>query len=241
MYKYIYLIQLCLFLSLISCNSSQTKQKENTQSDTATTDNQPPKDHNQANKHMHKHKFEDLVKNFESADRANWQKPEEVIKKLGNIKGKTVMDIGSGTGYFSFKLVEAGAKVIAADVNKKFREFIRQKQKERNVSEDQLRTLKLPYDSPRLASEEVDAVIIVNTYHHIENRKKYFNQVLEGLKSDGKLLVVDFKKEKTPHGPPLKMRLTVQEVKKELQEAGFSQVEIDMQLLPYQYTVLATK
>lgn len=239
MCKYTYLIHLCLFLSLMSCNSSQTKQEENTHGDTVATNKH--KDHNEANKHMHKRKFEDLVTNFESADRASWQKPEEVIKKLGDIKGKTVMDIGSGTGYFSFKLVEAGAQVIAADVNKKFREYIQQKQKERNVSEDQLRTLKLPYDSPKLESEEVDAVIIVNTYHHIENRKKYFNQVLEGLKSDGKLLVVDFKKEKTPHGPPLKMRLTVQEVKKELQEAGFSQVEIDMQLLPYQYTVLATK
>ena len=66
---------------------------------------------------MNKTSFEDLVKNFESADRNEWQKPDEVIRFLGDLKNKTIIDIGAGTGYFEFKMNEPSAKIIAADVD----------------------------------------------------------------------------------------------------------------------------
>lgn len=255
MRQFLPLLSLVLILGLVQCSSpkekdnkndntndsSQTNMKDSSQ----TADNQDGhkghKDHNAANKHMHKRSFEDLVKSFESEDRTKWQKPDEVIKKLGDVKDKTVMDIGSGTGYFSFKLVAQGAKVIAADVNDKFQGYIKQRKEKAKLRDEQLTTRKVPFDSPDLKAEEADHVMIVDTYHHIENRIDYFKKVLVGLKAGGKLLVVDFKKEETPHGPPLKMRLTAEEVKKELTEAGFTNIVIDNELLPYQYTVLAGK
>src|SRR5262250_2336948 len=66
-----------------------------------------------ANKHMHEMRFEDLVARFEDPARKEWQKPDEVIAGLGPLSGKTVADIGAGTGYFSFPTAARGAKVIA--------------------------------------------------------------------------------------------------------------------------------
>ncbi|HAS41956.1 MAG TPA: SAM-dependent methyltransferase [Microscillaceae bacterium] len=247
------LFLLALFLGFAQCNSSQKEDNTKDSSNTNMTDSSQTsghqnghkghgkEDHNQANKHMHKRSFEDLVKSFESEDRAKWQKPEEVLKKLGDLKGKTVMDIGSGTGYFSFKMAAQGAKVIAADVNDKFQGYIKQRKEKEKLTDEQLVARKVPYDSPNLEAEEADHVIIVDTYHHVENRVAYFKKVLAGLKRGGQLLVVDFKKEETPHGPPLKMRLTAEEVKKELTEAGFTNLVIDTELLPYQYIVLGKK
>ncbi|MCB0374922.1 MAG: class I SAM-dependent methyltransferase [Sinomicrobium sp.] len=196
-------------------------------------------DHNKSNIYMNRNAFDDLVKGFEAPDRALWQKPEEVIAMLGDIQGKTVMDIGAGTGYFSFRMAARGATVIAADVDERFLEYIETKKSETGVQS--VLTRKVPYDDPKLEENEADAVIIVDTYHHIENRVAYFRNVLKGLKPDGKLMVVDFKKEETPHGPPQDHRLQPDEVIAELRKAGFTDFKSNTTALAYQYIIIAVK
>lgn len=192
-----------------------------------------------ANQHMHKRSFGDLVKTFENRDRIEWQKPQQITESLGNLEGKTIADIGAGTGYFSFRLAEAGAKVLALDVDDRFLKYIKNKKIE--LGDSLIQTRKVPYDDPQLDSNSVDMVIIVDTYHHIENREKYFAKVLYGLKEGGQLIVIDFKKEETPHGPPLEMRVSGLDVLKELQQAGYSKTIIDVSSLPFQYKVVAKK
>ena len=108
------ILPLLLFAMLFSCN-------EKSQHEHGEHHNQGH-DHNRSNEHMNRRSFEDLVANFESEDRAAWQKPGSVIALLGDLQGKTVLDIGSGTGYFSFRLADKGARVVAADVDKRFQQ-----------------------------------------------------------------------------------------------------------------------
>ncbi len=193
---------------------------------------------NHANHHMNQRPFEELVAHFEDPARDEWQKPDAVMARLGNLKGKTVMDIGSGTGYFSFRMAKAGARVICADVDERFLDYIAQKVKEKNTwASSQIETRKVPFDSPALRSKEVDMVLIVDTYHHIENRIDYFREVRKGLKSDGRLVVIDFFKEDAPVGPPVDMKMSEEQVTTELRKAGFEHVEIDVETLPYQYII----
>jgi len=196
--------------------------------------------HGQANEHMNRSAFADLVASFESPDRAAWQKPDEVVAALGDLAGKTVMDIGSGTGYFSFRLAAAGAKVICGDVDERFLEHIAARKAELGLSDAQMELRKLPYDSSRLAPGEADLVLIVDTYHHIEDRVDYFSEVKAGLKPGGRLVVVDFFKRDVPVGPPVGMKLDEQTIVDELRRAGFQQFEIDGDLLPYQYIISAS-
>lgn len=194
---------------------------------------------NLANIFMNKRSFEELVQNFESEDRAESQKPEAVIGLFGNIQGKKIMDIGAGTGYFAFRMANRGADVIAADVDDRFLEYLENKITE--TKSTKVKTRKVEYEDPLLAKNEVDHVIIVNTYHHIDDRSIYFSKVVNGLKNKGSLMVVDFKKDKKCPGPPKRYRVTVENVKEELKKAGFDSFDVNTELLENQYVVIAHK
>lgn len=195
--------------------------------------------HGGANTHMNQRPFEDLVATFEEPGRDEWQKPAEVLAMLGDLRGKTVMDIGSGTGYFSFRLADAGARVICADVDERFLGYIREEKQRRNISDERMELRHVPYDSSTLKTAEADIVLIVDAYHHIQDRVDYFSEVRRGLKPGGKLVVIDFVKREVPPGPPVAMKLAEDEVAAELVRAGFSGLTINRDLLPYQYIVEA--
>ena len=126
--------------------------------------------HNSANEHMHENSTQELIQRFDSPERDAYQQPTKVLEYLGNLKGLKILDIGAGSGYFSFKLLNAGATVIAGDVNDEFLAHIKHKKETEFDNNPNLELRKLPFDSPALQAQEVDKVLIVNTYHHIENR-----------------------------------------------------------------------
>ena len=186
---------------------------------------------------MHRRPVEELIKNFESPERDAYQKPEKVLEYLGDVDGKKIMDIGAGSGYFSVKLADKGAQVIAADVNDEFLEALEKRIEENNLKNIELR--KIPYDSPGLATEEVDMVLIVNTYHHIENRSEYFEEVKKGTQKTGELVLIDFFKTEVPVGPSEGHKISIDQVVAELKEAGYSRFDVNVDLLPYQYIIRA--
>ncbi|HHP7242830.1 MAG TPA: class I SAM-dependent methyltransferase [Cyclobacteriaceae bacterium] len=190
-----------------------------------------------ANEYMHQSSQEDLIERFESPERDAYQQPEKVLKYLGKLKGKTIMDIGAGSGYFSVKLATKGANVIAADVNDGFLDYIKNRIENNNLKNIELR--KIPYDDPSINKDEVDMVLIVNTYHHIDNRSEYFKKVKRGIKKDGELIIIDFFKSDLPVGPPDDHKVSIDEVIAELKNSGYESFMIEVDLLPYQYIIKA--
>ena len=191
-----------------------------------------------ANAHMHRMDFEKLVARFEDPARAKWQQPKKVIEGLGPLAGKTVADIGAGTGYFAFPIAKKAAKVIAIDIDGRFLHYLEQKKAAQKGAANIETRLTAP-DSPGLNKAEADVVLIIDTFHHIEKRISYLKKIRKSLRKDGVLVIVDFKKEKTPQGPPLELRLAEQEVESELKAAGFALIPTDRTTLPYQYIIKA--
>jgi len=191
-----------------------------------------------ANAHMHKSSVEDLIERFESEERDAYQQPEKVLDYLGDVAGKSIIDIGAGSGYFSIKLARRGAQVITADVNEEFQAYVSLRRAEENL-EEQIETRLIPYDSPGLDSQEVDMALIVNTYHHIKNRVDYFSKVKTGLKKGGELVVVDFFKVTAPTGPPVDHKISMDVVIDELKKAGYKDIQAEVDLLPHQYIIRA--
>jgi 2-polyprenyl-3-methyl-5-hydroxy-6-metoxy-1,4-benzoquinol methylase len=199
------------------------------------------KHHGEVNEHMNERSFEDLVSHFESPERDAYQDPEKVITAIGNLIGKKVMDLGAGTGYFSFRMAGKGADVIAADADERFIEYLDKKIEKKSGLAGKVTSRKTTYDDPSLSSGEIDVFFTCNVYHHIENRVDYFKKVWEGTKPGGKIVIVDFRKEETEHGPPVDMRISSKQIIDELTSAGFSGFSVNDELLKEQIIVMGVK
>jgi SAM-dependent methyltransferase len=220
-------LTLLIILSIPGCQQHQNHQEG---------EHAPDATH--ANEHMHQADFEQLLQHFEDPQRAEWQKPQQVIANLGDLTGKTIADIGAGSGYFSFLLAEKAEKVIAIDIDQRFLDYINRKNNSL-PQELPIETRLAEKNDPKLAAGEADMAIIVNSYHHIESRPDYFNNVREKLKPNGSLIVIDFFKRNLPVGPPVEMKLSEETVTEELKNAGFADISVDPETLPYQYIIFA--
>ena len=184
-----------------------------------------------------------IFESYESTDRGIWQKPDLVLSFLGDLSGKSVADIGAGTGFFTKRLIKKADKVIAIDIDQRFIDYLDSlKVREFNTPETgQLEARLASANDPRLQTEEVDVIIIVNTYMYIQNRLDYLQKLKNGLKPGGTLLIIDFKKKQTSVGPPSNIRTPLYQVESELESAQFENISSNDSALDYQYIVLAKK
>jgi SAM-dependent methyltransferase len=90
-------------------------------------------------------------------------------------------------------------------------------------------------DDPRLP-EKADLIILVDVYHHIDNRERYFSRLRESLKPGGRLAVIDFRMD-SPDGPPVSARIAPERVKAELTDAGYALTR-EHSFLPNQYFLI---
>ena len=185
--------------------------------------------------HTHQHSFGDAdkwAKIFDDPKRDAWQKPHEVIEALHLPPGARVADIGAGTGYFAvrFARMVPKGKVYAVDTEPDMVKHLADRAKGENLRN--LAAIRGAPDNPRIP-EPVDLIILVDVYHHIEDREAYFRQLRSALRPGGRLAIIDFKMD-APAGPPKASRIPPKQVQRELERAGYRQ-KADQDFLPYQY------
>lgn len=202
---------------------------------TTVADQSPVSDNGEGN-------FSSLIADYENKDRGIWQKPNMVISLLGDMENKTVADIGAGTGYFTFRIVPKAKRVIGIDIDPRFISFLdSMKVRLPETYRQRFETRLAKPDDPLLKPNEADDVVIVNTYGYIENRVAYLRTLIKGVSPGGRLLIIDFKKNNIPVGPPDEFKVALSQVEKELVSAGFKIEKIDKDALDYQYIVIASK
>jgi len=185
-----------------------------------------------------KHSFDDVehwTAVFDDPGRDTWQKPSVVIEKLGLRPGMRVADLGAGTGYFSRGLAEAvapGGTVFAVDTEPKLVAYLRDRA-ERDKTDNLVPVLASP-DNPRLPERGIDLVLIVDTYHHLDDRLTYLRRLGRVLAPGGRVAVIDWEKRETPVGPELAHRLAREAVVAEMEGAGYRFLG-EPAPLPYQY------
>lgn len=177
------------------------------------------------------------VKVFEDESRREWQKPREVLDSLGIFEGDTVADLGAGTGYFTGMLtsyVGATGKVYAVDLEQALLDYI----KTRGDGRQEVITpvLAAP-DDPKLPAGGVDLILVVNTWHHIENRSKYLRKLAAALSPEGRVALIDYRAGELPVGPPPEEKLSRETVIAEFEKAKWSFVA-DSVMLPHQYFLI---
>jgi predicted methyltransferase len=191
----------------------------------------------------HDHDFSDVERFaaiFDDPERDEWQKPDEVVALMALEPGQTVADLGAGTGYFLSRLSNAvgpEGRVLGLDVEPNMVAHMEERIAHESLANVEARVV--PTDDPGLEPASVDAILIVDTWHHIGEREVYSEKLFAALKPGGAVFVVDFTRE-APHGPPAEMRLSPLTVAEELSSAGFEIGTLE-ETLPHQYMVQATK
>jgi len=176
---------------------------------------------------------------LENPARDAYQKPDEVVRALALKPGETVADIGSGSGYFTLRLAAAvgdTGRVYGVDIDPEMIRHLNRRVRDAGVRNVQ--TVLSEPDDPLLPDASVDRFVIVDTWHHIDERVRYLAKVARGLKPGGRVAVVDFKKGALPVGPPDEHKLAPDQVADEFRRAGWTLVRRDEELLPYQYVLV---
>jgi predicted methyltransferase len=185
--------------------------------------------------HTHQHGFGDAekwAKEFDDPKRDAWQKPHEVIGALALRPDAVVADIGSGTGYFAVRLAHMLPKgtVYGVDTEPDMVRYLAERAKREGLRN--LRSVAGAPGDPRLP-EKADLVLLVDVYHHVENREQYFRRLRDSLKPAGRVAIVDFRME-SPEGPPKAARIAPAQVKAEFARAGY-RLDKEHGFLPNQY------
>ena len=180
-------------------------------------------------------------KAFDDPERDAWQRPAEVIELMQLAPGSVVADVGTGTGYFVGWLSRAvgpTGKVLALDVEPKMIEFVAQRAEQQRLSNVEPRLVAA--DDPGLAPGSIARVLIVDTWHHIDDRAHYAAKLLAGLAPGGEIWIVDFTPE-ADIGPPAHYRVPAEVAVSELQAAGLRAEIVQGETLPQQYVVRAAR
>jgi len=177
------------------------------------------------------------AKKFDDPSRDAWQKPEQILDALNLGPTARVADLGAGTGYFSVRIAKRlpEGKVFAIDIEPEMLRYLSERARREHLST--VIPVVANEETPNIP-EPVDLILVVDTYHHIDDRIAYFNRLRKSLNAGGRLAIVDFKME-SPEGPPPEHRVSAEKVTEELKAAGYSLVAAQS-FLPRQYFLVFT-
>ena len=171
-------------------------------------------------------------------ERIQEEEPDRMLAALDIKKGSVVADIGAGVGYHVWRLAEIvgpTGKVIGQDIQEGMIELMK-----RNVEGRKLRNVEIilgtPVD-PRLPQASIDLVLMVDVYHEFSEPVTMMRQIQRALKPSGRVALVEFRKE-DPNVPiqPLH-KMSVQDVRSELEPLGF-RFERSLEFLPWQHILI---
>lgn len=164
------------------------------------------------------------------ADRDKWQKAEELIRHLNLKPSDQVADVGCHEGYMTVKLsaiVGLKGKVFAVDVEKPKLDKLTTILATRNINNVQ--TIKGDYDDPKLPLNQLNAVIILDTYHEMDDHDKILQHIKNSLKPGGRLVmceaIADTRRSATREDQEKKHELGMSFALQDLKKAGFTIVK----------------
>lgn len=111
---------------------------------------------------------------------------------LGVRAGTSVADIGAGSGWFTVRAarrVGENGKVYAVEINQDYLDYIARRAARESLNN--IHTVLGRADDPLLPAESVDAVLILKTYHEIQEPVALLRHVRAALKPTGRLGIID--------------------------------------------------
>ena len=156
---------------------------------------------------------------FDKPGRAEQLQINRVMDILGIVPGKSVADIGAGSGFFTVlaaRRVGDQGMVYAVDINPEAIQYIETRLKKEDLHN--VKTILGKADDPLLPAQ-VDAVLLLKTYHEVAEPIVLFRNLRSSLAKDARVGVIDRNGNGTDHG--VKRDVVIREMK----EAGYRLVQ----------------
>ena len=187
------------------------------------------------------------VMSWEGADwlfrpeRPQEEQPEAMLAALKIPRGATVADVGAGAGYHSIRLGRlVGPKgiVYASDVQPEMLRMLRDNARTARVAN--IKPVRCTQNDPGLPKEAIDLILMVDVYHECSDPEATLQGLKAALKPQGRLVLVEFRGEdpEVPIKPEHKM--TLAQVRLELEPQGFTFKE-SLEFLPWQHVIIFEK
>jgi len=164
--------------------------------------------------------------------------PAAALDAIALKKGDVVADIGAGVGYFTWRMAERvgpEGKVYANDIQPRMLEQLK-----KNIAARGLTNV-VPVlgaeDDPKLPAGQLDLELLVDVYHEFSQPRKMLARLREALKPTGRLVLLEYRKEDPAVPIKLQHKMTVQEVRAEIEPEGF-RFETSLETLPRQHILI---
>ena len=158
---------------------------------------------------------------LDNPERLRDLRPTELLIKVAGItNGKTCVDFGSGTGMFALpmaELVGSKGKVYAVDNSADMLGYIRAKNPPAN-----LELVNSDVGQTGLNSHIADVCLLAFILHEVKEPGKLIAEAFRLLKSDGKLVIVEWKADLDSPGPPHKLRISKEQIELMLDQTGLT-------------------
>lgn len=176
---------------------------------------------------------------LEGPDRAEWQKPEQIMDALAIADGGRVADIGAGAGWFTIRLarrVGPNGIVYAQDVQRQMLDAIR-----RRVTREGLQNVQTRLGAgsdPNLPQRALDAILVVDVYPEVEERITFLRNLAAALKPNGRIGIVNYNPGNGGPGPAPTEGVRVEQSAVEADAAKAGLRVLSRAVLTYQYLVV---
>lgn len=171
--------------------------------------------------------------------RLKLQDPHLIWEKLELVNPRVLVEIGAGTGFFTFPFSEklkTGA-LFALDISDQMLHWLKDHKPQKALG--LIVTVLMGENRIPIKTNVADLVYMVNLHHELEEPEKILAEAFRVLKNKGKVAVIDWKKDAT-YGPPQAIRVPKETVRAQLSHAGASNV-VEYDILPYHYFLVGEK
>lgn len=175
---------------------------------------------------------------LERPEREDEEAPSKAIELLDLKPGMTVADIGAGSGYYSSRIarrVGAAGHVYATDIQAGMIAILERRIKSEGLAN--VSTILGAMDDPRLPPNAIDLAIMVDVYHELQQPQLFLQRLKAALKPDGRLVLLEYRKE-DPRIPILEAhKMSVAEVDQEMKAEGYA-IDKVIEDLPWQHLIV---
>lgn len=177
---------------------------------------------------------------LERSERIEEERPDDVVKNFKLKPTDVVADIGAGTGYITFRIspIVKQGKVYAVDIQPEMLALMEKRKAKEKI--ENVITVQGTEQDTKLPEASVDLAFMVDAYHEFSYPREMMQSIVRSLKPSGRVVLIEYRGEDPTIQIKRVHKMTVAQVRKELEPIGLKWKETKG-FLPYQHFIVFEK